>query len=247
MRGSIGGFHAAGPPEVTWIKQFCRIRDIIVIHIDLMADGDCEEKAIIWLDQKEKERLQRYRYGRTRRQYCLCRSAMRHLLCCFLNSRNEKLSFDTNNYGKPIPLIDGKPASASVNLSHSGNHGLVGIAPGGQLGIDLEVPVPLENLEGIGQMVFTGEEQSELASASGMEKINLFYRLWTLKEALIKALGTGFSLNPNQFEIPQGLRMGERKGKFRFPHLPDIQWDMDFIGGEDFAASLAHGREISQS
>ena len=246
MNGSISDFHATGPHEVTWMRQFCQIRDVLVVHIDLIANGNCEDKALFWLDQKERKRLNRYRFDRPRREFVLSRSAMRQILCCFLKCRNEQLSFETNAHGKPIPLVDGVLANASVNLTHSGNHGLVGIASGGQLGIDLEVPVERPNVEGIGQMVFTDNEQSELARASGNEKLNLFYRLWTLKEALIKALGTGFSLNPNQFEIPQGMRQGASRGKFRFPHLPDIQWELDFIGSSDFAASLAHSREITQ-
>lgn len=246
MSGSVGDFHTAETNEVTWIRQYCQIRDVLIIHIDLIANGDCEDKALLWLDQKERERLSRYRFDRPRREFVLSRSAMRQILCCFLKCRNEQLSFETNAHGKPIPLVDGTLANASVNLTHSGNHGLVGIAPEGQLGIDLEVPVERPNVEGIGQMVFTDDEQSELASASGKEKLNLFYRLWTLKEALIKALGTGFSLNPNQFEIPKGMRQGASRGKFRFPHLPDIQWELDFIGNKDFVASLAHAREITQ-
>ncbi|MYE36870.1 MAG: 4'-phosphopantetheinyl transferase superfamily protein [Rhodobacteraceae bacterium] len=246
MSGSIGDFHTAETNEVTWIRHYCQIRDVLVIHIDLIADGDCEDKALFWLDQKERERLGRYRFDRPRREFVLSRSAMRQILCCFLKCRNEQLSFETNAHGKPIPLVDGSLANASVNLTHSGNHGLVGIAPEGQLGIDLEVPVERSNVEGIGQMVFTDDEQSELASATGKEKLNLFYRLWTLKEALIKALGTGFSLNPNQFEIPQGMRQGASRGKFRFPHMPDIQWELDFIGNRDFVASLAYAREITQ-
>ena len=36
--------------------------------------------------------------------------------------------------------------------------------------------------------------------------MHLFFRLWSMKEALIKALGSGFSLNPFGFEVPGPMR-----------------------------------------
>lgn len=54
----------------------------------------------------------------------------------------------------------------------------------------------------------------------------LFYRLWTLKEALIEALlHTGFSLDPSRFEVPRPILEGERSAAFRVPRRPfDSFW-----------------------
>ena len=56
---------------------------------------------------------------------------------------------------------------------------------------------------------------------------------------MIKALGTGFSLNPRKFEVPQGVLEGDSSSRFRFPHLPDNQWLVADLGDRRFAASLA--------
>ena len=58
------------------------------------------------------------------------------------------------------------------------------------------------NTAGIAKTVFTPVERAELALADDERKIGLFFSLWTMKEARIKALGTGCSLNPSRFEIP---------------------------------------------
>ena len=79
-------------------------------------------------------------------------------------------------------------------------------------------------LDGMSEFVFGPDEQADFASTRGREKFHLFFTLWTLKEALIKALGTGFSLDPARFEAPQAMRRGARKGMFRFPHMPDVVW-----------------------
>ena len=69
--------------------------------------------------------------------------------------------------------------------------------------------------------------------------MRLFYRLWSLKEALIKALGTGFSLNPTRFEVPGPVLDGARSSDFRFPHSPESRWRLHDLGEPRFAAALA--------
>ena len=61
-----------------------------------------------------------------------------------------------------------------------------------------------------------------------------------MKEALIKALGTGFSTDPSQFQVPVGMRRGDASCTFRFPHLPSIAWGLEEIGNDRFAAALAY-------
>lgn len=96
------------------------------------------------------------------------------------------------------------------------------------------------DLDGIAQTVFTPAEQAGLALARGDRKIHLFFSLWTMKEALIKALGTGFSLNPSRFEIPPPLPRDKRAGAFRFPHDPATRWRLENLGNAAFAAAMAY-------
>ena len=61
-----------------------------------------------------------------------------------------------------------------------------------------------------------------------------------MKEALIKALGTGFSVNPARFEFPLALRRGRRAGVFRFPQCFTTGWWLENLGNAEFAAAVAH-------
>ena len=67
----------------------------------------------------------------------------------------------------------------------------------------------------------------------------MFYRLWSLKEALIKALGTGFALNPARFEVPPAMLEGQQSAIFRFPHLPHDLYRLEDLGEPRFAAARA--------
>ncbi len=126
------------------------------------------------------------------------------------------------------------------NVSHSGRHGLIAIGGQGCLGVDLEERVPERDLEGIGGLVYGPAERRLLGNATGRERVHLFYRLWSMKEALIKALGTGFSLSPTGFQVPAPMLRGARSGLFRFPHLPSQSWRLLDLGEPRFAAALAY-------
>lgn len=67
----------------------------------------------------------------------------------------------------------------------------------------------------------------------------------TAKEALIRALGTGHSLDVSQFQLPPNMRNGEATGLFRFPHLPSFTWRLENLSNEHFAAALAYELEPS--
>ena len=224
----------------SWFRAFREIDDILIVHVDLTPHEDREAHAISWLDEKEQDRQRRYRYDRPRREFALCRAALRSILCSRLGCGNERLAFGASEHGKPFALVNGTEAPVSFNVSHSGKHGLIALAPQGRLGVDVEERVTRIDLDGMSEIVFGPGEQADFASVGGREKFDLFFTLWTLKEALIKALGTGFSLDPSRFEIPSPMRHGARKDIFRFPHMPNVGWRLEYLGNADFAAAIAH-------
>ena len=61
-----------------------------------------------------------------------------------------------------------------------------------------------------------------------------------MKEALIKAFGTGFSLNPWRFEMPPDLRAVVRLTLYPgFLRAPATAWWLENLGNEAFAAAVA--------
>lgn len=82
------------------------------------------------------------------------------------------------------------PSLPDFNLSHSG--GFVAVALGdGQVGIDLQDvnadfdPIPLA------ERFFSPEESASIKQATEAERPDIFFALWTRKEAIGKALGRG--------------------------------------------------------
>ena len=168
------------------------------------------------------------------------------MLCERLRCANGELRFVALKHGKPAAYVGTTPAPLSFNVSHGGSHGLIAFAPHGRLGVDIEERNLRHDPDGEIRKVFTPDEQDALAAAAGEIKTRLFLKLWTLKEAVIKALGTGFSLDTATFEIPRPMyRDGQRQARFELPplrQLPQhagVQWRLDDLGNDDFAAAVA--------
>jgi 4'-phosphopantetheinyl transferase len=98
---------------------------------------------------------------------------------------------------------NGKPGLAShpgihFNLSHSGGWVLCAL-DGHPVGIDVEEEGTRTHLPAEG--IMAPEELHCYRSLGPLEARAYFFRLWTLKESLLKALGTGFSLDPREVRL----------------------------------------------
>ena len=92
-------------------------------------------------------------------------------------------------------------ASIQFNISHSGEWVVVALTLHSPLGIDVEHQDISKDIEGLGKRVMTESEFLEFAASSYENQANLFYSLWVRKEAVLKCMGTGLSLDPRSIEV----------------------------------------------
>ena len=192
------------------------------------------------LDKWERDRRDKIINPGPRRRFTLCRVALRSVLCRELGCRNDELGFGVSYYEKPFALVRGERHPISFNVSHSGNHGLIAVTARGRVGVDVEELDARRKLELLIESAFTPAERSDLDSVEGTDRRILFYRLWTIKEALIKGLGMGLSLDMTAFEVPMAMRHGAASAAFSFPQAPSIYWRLKTLGNEDYCGAIAH-------
>ena len=228
------------PVAEQWWRPFRGVGGAEVLHVDLTFDAAREASAWPWLDEGEHARSARFVHAESRRRYALLRAALRQILCERLSCANADLTFETEEHGKPYAVVCGSPAAIQFNVSDSGRHGLIALASLGRIGIDVEERSAERDIDGLSETVFGRDEQAAMASAAGPMKVERFYRLWTVKEALLKALGMGLYLDVSSFQVPFALLQGEPGAVFRFPHLPAFRWWVEDLGTTDFAAAIAH-------
>lgn len=223
-----------------WWQPFAQVDDVAVVHVDLVPDTDREHQAFTWLDPEEQGRAARFQHEGARRRYVLCRASLRSLLSDALDYPTRHLAFDTAAHGKPFATVDGRPAPISFNVSHSGRHGLIALALRGRVGVDVEERVAQPNLDVLIDAVLGCEEKAEVTAAGGRSRLDLFLRLWTMKEALSKAHGEGMSMDVSAFEIPRRMREGSQRGVIRLAATPEVAWRLSSIGTDRFEAAVAH-------
>ena len=117
-----------------------------------------------------------------------CHGSLRRVLGGYLGVEPGVLSFVCGRYGKPALAC----ASLHFNVAYSRDVALVAVARR-EIGVDVERIVPERALGPIAERFFAPAEVELLHGLRVAERIRVFYRLWTRKEAYAKATGRGLS------------------------------------------------------
>ena len=210
-----------------------------MVHVDLSKRMDVADRAFRWLDDSERERSQRFISKEVRRRFVLCRAALRENLCSIQGCSNSELSFSYERLEKPVAYVSGVRMAGDFSVSHSFENGLLAFSEEGKIGADIEDRKLRHDIDGPIRDVFSPEEQQALDSAPPSARVDMFFRLWTLKEAIIKATGEGFRAKTSSFSVPCNLIHGDDEGELVYPPGSNRRWLLVNLEEVDFAAAIA--------
>jgi 4'-phosphopantetheinyl transferase len=161
--------------------------------------------AFLWsiLSPQERARTRRFRLAHLGRRYVVAHGLTRQLLATHFGALPQHLEFEYTARGKPR-IARSVGNRLHFNLSHSGALALIGLARGGELGLDLERCRPDPGLLAIANRFFAPRERAALLALPEARRNEAFYTAWTRKEAYVKAIGRGLSEPLNRCEIPLG-------------------------------------------
>lgn len=212
----------------TWEVAPVRLPDLATSDVWLvqLAEAPCEAHEEI-LSSGERQSLA----GDPLR--LAARIALRQLLSRYCAITPAEISLGSGPFGKPelrdLPL--------SFNLARRGKVALIAIAAVGEIGIDLEMHRPLPELAAISALLHPVEHEW-LAGLRDGEREAGFYRLWTRKEAALKALGTGIAVGLDGFNVlPDRIQV--RPSPQARAQAPACLTLHDLSIGPDFSAALA--------
>ena len=112
------------------------------------------------------------------------------LLAAYVGCAEADLRFEQGEHGKPSLRA---PASLEFNLSHSGGALLVAISRSQPLGGDLEILSRQRPGLELARRFFDPAEADALARLEPPRQQSAFLKVWSCKEAVLKALGHGLS------------------------------------------------------
>jgi 4'-phosphopantetheinyl transferase len=125
---------------------------------------------------------------------------LRPLLAAHVGCAPERLVLRRGAHGKPY--LD-EPAAFEFNLSHSRGAALLGLSRRQPIGVDIETSRRERPVLELARRFFADSEADALAAIAASERQAAFLRLWSCKEAVVKAdgRGIGFGLSRVAFTL----------------------------------------------
>lgn len=173
------------------------IPEEVVIHL-LDPEAISAESASAILNESERDRARRFRLESDGRRWSSFRAQLRIILAHVLNLPTSEVALIFSDLGKPLlaPPHDG----LHFNLSHCADLGLVGLCLDGPIGVDVEPEDRDVDLPECETMFCHPLEIMELPENRAARAKRLL-EIWTAKEAVLKALGTGLLHRPDSVRV----------------------------------------------
>ena len=165
-----------------------KTNEVHIWQLDLRGLPEKWDESI--LSDYESERINRLRLPQHRVRALAMKVQLRQLLAQYLLVSPSDLLFKKTEFGKPRLV----KSTLSFNVSHSGDTGLVAVSLCEEIGVDIENWRAIDNREAIVQRHFSEKEKIQWLDVIEEDKEVIFFKIWTCKEAFIKATGRGLGL-----------------------------------------------------
>jgi 4'-phosphopantetheinyl transferase len=153
------------------------------------------------LSCQEKMRAGRFLSHGARQRYIASHVAMRNILSLYLQTPPAEISIIQPELNKPRLVSDAGSRAVSFSLSRSEDVCLVAVASCAQVGVDIECLAADRYEAGMAEQVFTPDELEAFAAIAPEERLRVFLRCWTRKEAYAKCIGLGLAADLKHVEL----------------------------------------------
>lgn len=149
------------------------------------------------LSEEERLRAARFSFDRDRDRFVATRIVLRLVVSHYLSTAPETVCFKYSPFGKPSLATH---EALQFSISHSKDLAVIAVSDSA-IGVDVEYVHEIPGLDRVMETVCTGDELRQLAALSPPDRLQGFLRCWTRKEAYVKALGEGLSMDLRTLEV----------------------------------------------
>jgi 4'-phosphopantetheinyl transferase len=184
-------------PEINWPAPpalwSLGVREAHVWAATLARSEEDISRCAQALSADELDRANRFRFERDRRRFIAGRGLLRAILSHYVGREPPQIKFDYSSRGKPTLAEDPAHETLHFNLAHSDDLLLLAVTRDCAIGVDVERLRILKDAEDMAERFFSVQESSGLKALPEAQKPAAFFRLWTRKEACLKATGAGIT------------------------------------------------------
>ena len=216
--------------------------DQVIIHL---IDPARIRDGRVHLTGEEKARATKFRSQADSDHWAACRTGLRLVIAqaCGMDPKDVPITLGPN--GKP--LLGPPLGHLHFNLSHCSDLALVAVAAS-PVGIDLERSDRAPELLGCEETFCHPEELTALPQEQEPRATSLL-EIWTAKESVLKALGTGFFLPPEEVTIHWEFDTGRASSVHEAALLADLRiyrlGHAALVGHTAFLSASARVKEIT--
>lgn len=158
------------------------------------------------LTDKERHRADSYRHQKDQRRFVLGRLWQRCVIAESVNCSPSDVVFHEDEKSAPKILIGGRELAFGYSYSKSASVGCVFLSPTIPVGVDIESVRHVPEAFDIAAHHFSVAERAKLSSVDAADLDLTFLAVWTMKEAVTKALGVGITttLSALEGDLPSG-------------------------------------------
>jgi len=153
------------------------------------------------LDPRDRERAARFRFPEDRARFALGRGLLRICLGEYLRQKPETVELSYTDRDRPVLAH-----AETIQFSISHTHDLVAVALTADacIGIDLEYVKSTADLPELAERILSTRDLKVFQTLSPDEALSAFFRVWTRKEAYLKATGEGITEALQQISVSMG-------------------------------------------
>jgi 4'-phosphopantetheinyl transferase len=159
-----------------------------------------DESLLRFLSPEENLRANRFHKPEDHASYIVAHAGVRMILSQHYDIDLASMSFRRSPTGKPLLVHAQGAPPVHFNLSHSGALVVIAVSRDAEVGIDVEAIDPTLNLDEAGGFC-SSVELAWLATLPDDQCLRALYRIWTIKEAMMKAEGSGLRSSLTDFSV----------------------------------------------
>ena len=181
-------------------------------------------------------------------RYLMTRIFIKKILSTELNLSHQLIEFSYGKYKKPYVNLDKFNKKIFFNLSHSKEYLVIAISFTNEIGVDIEHKDISIDFESLKSHIFSDLEVKYFNQLKiVIEKVNFFYQIWSLKEAILKGIGVGLIYSPNLLSV-----LNSNSIQPKILNLSDCDQESNFLNwynyvinfNDSYALAFSHKGEV---
>ncbi|HYO80039.1 MAG TPA: 4'-phosphopantetheinyl transferase superfamily protein [Bryobacteraceae bacterium] len=172
------------------------------------------------LSPHERLRYRKFHFAGDRHAFLVAHGLLRHLVSLYIGGEARRHEFLTMEHGRPELVQEDSEDALRFNISHTCSSIAWAFSRGKPCGVDVEQVRYDSPITPLTEASCSPEERHRLSLLHGAAKTLEFYRIWCLKEAVLKGCGLGLIDHLDSITTHE-VGAGHFRAEDRMRRIPD--------------------------